>query len=147
MTRLKAMKEDEDKARLRSIWHSIKKFFLRYVVLVSISFKKLFKISSDRHTRYVYFLFTSLQMILLIAVLFLLVEALHMLHHNDEKFYYLRKIIGVGSGWNKIAFFRLLILYRFYPSFSWVLNETQFTTIYSSIHKAIVCTYTHSAFM
>lgn len=36
-----------------------------------------------------------------------------MFHHNDEKFYYLRKIIGVGSEWNKIAFFRLLIFTAF----------------------------------
>ena len=79
-------------------------------------------------------------MIFLITVLFLLVEALHMFHHNDEKFYYLRKIIGVGSEWNKIAFFRLLIFTAFSIHLM-MIHETKFTKIYSSIHIAILFTF------
>lgn len=79
---------DEDKAKLKSIWHSMKKFFLRYVLLVIFLLKST---SSDTSALFIHF-----QMIFLIAVLFLVVEALHMFQRNDEKFYYLKKIIGVG---------------------------------------------------
>jgi hypothetical protein len=81
--------EHKDKAKLKSIWRSIKKFFLRYVLLVSIFYFKHF--FSDPLTH-----MFVLQMIFLIAMLFLVVEVLQMFQRGDEKFYYLLKMIGVG---------------------------------------------------
>lgn len=55
MTRSKAVVEDEDKARLKSVWHSIKKLFLRYVLLVSFSFKNYLKYHQT-HTLCLFFI-------------------------------------------------------------------------------------------
>lgn len=70
----------------------------------------------------------SFQMIFLIAVLFVFVEALH-IFHDDAKFYYLQKIIGVG-----LELKSLLTFHSF--SLSLLMIHCEFTAIYISI----VCT-------
>lgn len=89
---------DKDEVELKNFCHSLKKFFLRYVLSVK-STHKLFTWVNVMWLRKSETLFFYLQFVCLVGALILTCYLHDFYHWNDARFYYLKKLIGVGCGW------------------------------------------------